>query len=524
MKPSWRHFIRWGALILSVIALLAAAIIYLFQREWNLAVQICLGLFIIGLAVFVAMDPGAIRKAMTGRQAKYGSNALILVIAFLGILVVINYLAYKNTKRWDLTEDQSNTLAKETVDVLKSLPDKVVAKAFFTTNSAVTASKENAKTLLDKYVYDGAGKFQYEFIDPNNDPAAATDAGISSDGTIVLYLGNTRRSITSISETEITGAMLRLMNPGNHVVYFLTGHGEFPIDSSGDQSYSQLKAALEAKNYTVSPLNLLSTNQIPSDASVIVIAGPMKPLSDSEVSLLDDYINNGGSMVVMEEPIVVTDFSDSPDPLANDLFQNYGIALGNDIVVDLQANQTYQQPFLAIADQYGQHVITDKMNGLGTFFPTARSVTTNDSTGNNYTKTILITTAQQSWAETDMASVKDGTMKPEQVADSFGPISIAAAAQGTSNTARLVVFGDADFALNGNFGTYGNGDMIVNSIDWEAKEVNLISLTPKTTVERTLVQPNAYTKNLIFLVSLIVLPGIVLVAGVGTWVTRRRRG
>jgi ABC-type uncharacterized transport system involved in gliding motility auxiliary subunit len=221
------------------------------------------------------------------------------------------------------------------------------------------------------------------------------------------------------------------MNPGTHVVYFLTGHGEFPIDGSGDQSYTQLKATLTSKNYTVSTLNLLTTNNIPTDASVIVIAGPQKPLSDTEVSLLEAYMKNGGSMVVMEEPPVLTQFGDSPDPLANILAQTYGITLGNDIVVDVQAAQSIQQPFIAIADQYGQHAITQKMSAMTTFYPTARSVTTNDSVGTDYTKTSLVMTADQSWAETDMASVKDGTMKPDEGVDTFGPITLAVAAQVT---------------------------------------------------------------------------------------------
>jgi ABC-type uncharacterized transport system involved in gliding motility auxiliary subunit len=524
MKNSWRQIIRWGALIISILAFLAAAGLYIVQRQWGLALQICLGVFIIGLAVFVAIDPGAIRKALTGRQAKYGSNALILSIAFLGILVVINYLAYKNTKRWDLTEDKSNTLAKETVDVLKSLPENVVAKAFYTTNSSVASSKDNAKTMLDKYVYDGAGKFQYEFIDPNKDPVAAQQAGITTDGTIVLYMGSSKQPVSTVSESDITGAMVRLMNPGTHVVYFLTGHGEYPITGGGEQSYTQLATDLGAKNYKVSTLNLLAVLQIPQDASVIMIDGPKKPLTDSEVSLLDTYIKSGGSVIVMEDPTVDTQFGDTPDPLANDLSQNYGIILGNNVVVDVYGYQAFQNPYFAVGYQYATHAITSKMNTMGTGFQNARSVSTDNSVGSDYSKTELINTVDQSWGETDMASIKDSTVKFDKGVDLAGPVPLAVAASQNTNNARLVVFGDADFATNTYYGFYGNGEMIVNSIDWAAKEENLISLTPKTSVERTLVQPKTYTMGLILLGSLIVLPGMVLVAGVGTWVARRRKG
>ncbi len=524
MNTKWRQIIRWGALIVSILALLAAAGVYIIQRQWNLAVQICLGVFFIGLAVFVAMDPGAIRNALTGRQAKYGSNALILTIAFLGILVVINFLAYKNTKRWDLTEDKSNTLAKETVDVLKSLPENVVAKAFYTTNSAVASSKESAKSLLDQYVYDGGGKFQYEFIDPNKDPVAAQQAGISTDGTIVLYMGASKQPVTSVSESDVTGAMVRLMNPGTHVVYFLTGHGEYPITGGGEQSYTQLATDLGAKNYKVSTLNLLAVLQIPQDASVIVIDGPKKPLSDAEVGLLDTYIKNGGSVIVMEDPPIDTQFGASPDPLENDLAQNYGIVLGDNVVVDVYGYQAFQNPYFAVGYQYATHAITSKMNTMGTGFQNARSVSADNAVGTDYAKTVLINTVDQSWGETDMASIKDNTVKFDNGVDLAGPVPLAVAASGNTNNARLVVFGDSDFATNTYYGFYGNGEMMMNSIDWAAKEDNLISLTSKTSVARTLVQPKTYTMGMILLGSLVVLPGIVLVAGVGTYVARRRRG
>ncbi|OGO11630.1 MAG: hypothetical protein A2Y53_05275 [Chloroflexi bacterium RBG_16_47_49] len=524
MTPEWRLITRRGSIVIALISLAVAAGLYIVQHQWNLYLQISLGLFITGIAVFIALDPGSIRKAITGRQARYGSNAFILTIAFLGILVVINYLAYKNTKRWDLTADQSNTLAKETLDVLEGLPDTVVAKAFYSSDATLASSKESAKILFDQYVYDSGGKFQYEFIDPVKDPVAAQEAGISKDGSIVLYMGNVMQPITSASETELTGAMVKLMNPGSHVLYFLTGHGEYPIEASGDQTFTQLKTVLESKNYTVKSLNLLATQQIPEDASVIVIAGPKKPLDDSEISLLDSYLKNDGSMVIMEEPTIVTEFGDDPDPLADYLAQTYGIVLGNDMVVDVQAAQSLQQPFIAIANQYAQHAITQKMSGMASFFPTARSVSIDENIGTDYSKTQLISTADQSWAEVDMASVKDGSMKPDQGVDTFGPVPLAAVAEGTNSSTRLVVFGDADFALNANYSVYGNGDMIVNSIDWAAKEESLINLTPKNTVDRYLVQPNAYSMGLIFLGSLVVLPGLILIAGIGSWVIRRRQG
>ena len=524
MKPKWHLISRWVSIIISLVSLVVAFGLYIVQHQWNLYLQISLGLFIIGLAVYVVLDPDSVRKLLTGRQVKYGSNTLILTVAFLGILVVVNYLGYKNTKRWDLTANQSNTLAKETVDVLKSLPDKVVAKAFFSSSTSLASSKDTTQNLLDQYVYDGGGKFQYEFIDPNKDPLAAQDAGITTDGTIVLYMGDSKQSAASNTETDITNALVRLMNPGTHVIYFLTGHGEYPISGGSDQSFTQLANTLTSKNYKVDTLNLLATNQIPQDASVVVVAGPQKPLSDVEVGLLDNYISSGGSVVILEDPTIDTQFDDTPDPLATDLAQTYGIILGDNVVMDAYGYQAFQNPFFAVGYQYATHAITQQMNTMGTGFQSARSVSADNSLGTDYSKTQLILTVDQSWGETDMASIQNNNVKFDEGVDMVGPVPLAVVATGTQNNSRLVVFGDSDFATNAYYVFYGNSDLIVNSIDWAAKEENLISLTPKNTVSRTLVQPKAYTMGLILLGSLIVLPGIVLVAGVGSWLGRRRQG
>ena len=354
-------------------------------------------------------------------------------------------------------------------------------------------------------------------------PAAAQAAGITKDGTVVLYMGDTKQLISSITETDLTGAMVRLMNPATHVIYFLTGHGVFPISGNNDQSFTLLSSALESANFKVSTLNLLTTGKIPDDASVVVVDGPKKPLSDAEVGLLDEYLKKGGAVVVMEDPTISTQFGDSPDPLATDLAKKYGVVLGNNVVVDTYGYSAFQNPYFALADKYGSHTITQQLT-LSTGFQNARSVSADSSVGTDYAKTELILTVSQSWGETDMASVQNNSVKFDQATDLAGPVPLAVAAEGTSTNARLVVFGNSNFATNAYYEFYGNSDMIVNSIDWAARVENIISLTPKTTVNRTLAQPQQYTMNLIELGSLVFIPGIILVAGVGTYIARKRQG
>ncbi|MEW6242077.1 MAG: hypothetical protein AB1564_14830, partial [Chloroflexota bacterium] len=94
------------------------------QDGLNLALQISAALLVLGLASYAWISPDRVRRFLTGRQARYGSNAFILILAFVGILVAVNFLAFNNPQSWDLTKDKQNPLAPETVQALRALPEK----------------------------------------------------------------------------------------------------------------------------------------------------------------------------------------------------------------------------------------------------------------------------------------------------------------------------------------------------------------------------------------------------------------
>jgi ABC-type uncharacterized transport system involved in gliding motility auxiliary subunit len=503
-------------LYLALIALLVSIGLYIVQRELTLYLQVSLGLILLGLALFTILDPRKVKQVFSGRQARYGSNALLISIAFIGILVVLNYWVYQGTQRWDLTEDQENTLATESIETLESLPEPVTAVAFFSPDR----STEQARSLLETYKFFGAGKFDYEFVDPLSNPVAAQEADVNRDGTIVLRMGERQEQVTISSELQMTGALVRLISEEQQIVYFLTGHGEYNPEDTGDQGYDRTRRTLEGKNYSVEVLNLLSSNQIPEDAAAIIIAGPIQPLTENEVALLDSYLSGGGALFVMEEPPPFTEFGNSPDPLAQYLSDEWGLALGENVVVDL----TSSQPYVTYADQYGNHPITEKMQRLSAAFPTARSVTTSDEVEEVESEEIVFT-APQSWAETDFESLSaGGEVSPQEGEDMIGPVPIGAVAERTGSEARIAVFGDADFATDANSRVLGNGDLFVNTLDWAVGQEELINLTPKNRTQRILLPPQPLVMNLILLGAVFIMPGLVLVAGVVVWVRRRRRG
>jgi ABC-type uncharacterized transport system involved in gliding motility auxiliary subunit len=85
---------------------------------------------------------------------------------------------------------------------------------------------------------------------------------------------------------------------------------------------------------------------------------------------------------------------------------------------------------------------------------------------------------------------------------------------------RIVVFGDSDFAANGWLGVPGNRDLFMNTINWLAQQENLISIRPRDPKD-TRMTLTADQQRRIFWITVIIIPGLILLAGVQTWWRRR---
>jgi ABC-type uncharacterized transport system involved in gliding motility auxiliary subunit len=504
--------------LLAIVKVLSLAKIYTLpnSQTFTWMIWISSGLIFLGLAAFALLDPQRVRELLTGRQARYGSNAAIMLLAFLGILLVINVLVFQNQgKPLDLTEDKQNSLAPETLNALKAISSPVHATAFFTTQT----NPATAQKLLDEYKANSKGLFTFEFINPDQNPLLAQHAGITGDGKIYLQMGTDHEIVATATEQDMTTGLIKLLNPSKQTIYFLTGHGERDIQNAGNPAYTLAKAALEAKNYTIQSLNLIAENKIPTDAKVIVVAGPTVPISPTEGSLLQDYVAKGGGLIVMMEPTPLTQFGTSADPLAAFLATDWGVTFDNDIVIDTNSNQ----PLYAVAAAYANHAITQKLQGLVSFYPNARSISISSTAAN--APTGLVATTSSAWGETDFSTLQTtGQATFKQGVDIPGPLTLIAVAENTTTGSHIVAIGDVDFASDAFFNQYANGDLFLNTVDWAAGQEKLINLTAPKTITRSLILPSSFWLLVMAISLLLILPGLVVAGGVISWLIRRSRG
>ncbi|NPA31733.1 MAG: GldG family protein [Chloroflexi bacterium] len=522
MNPTktWRTWLPWVALGLAVVGALVAAGAFFILRAFDTPVRVGLAVALVGLAAFVYLEPERVRRWLTGREARYGSNALVLSLAFIGILAALNYLASLYPQRWDLTEDRRNTLAPEIQEVLRALDEPVTAYAFYSAN----INRDYAREVLDKFALASEGKFTYKFVDPIANPALAQQYGVTRDGTVVLVMGDRHEQVLFLSDEEIANALARLMRPEERVVVFVTGHGEGDIETLGETGYSLLKDELTNRNFTVRTWSLPAEGSLPEDADVVIFAGPTQPFTDKERQVIQDYLANGGSVIFLFNTSV--EGAAEPDAdLQAYLADQWFVQVDDTVVVDTSSPQ---QPLIAVGIPTARHPVTQKLAGLVVLFPVARSVRALDGAPATLSVEELLHTTDRAWAETDLAAFTTSTPEGAQVAydegeDLPGPVPLVVVAHDTLTDARIVVVGDADFARNGFYQAYGNGLLLLDAVDWAAGQENLITITPKPQTQRYLKPLAGYGLSALALTSICLLPGVVLVIGGVVWFRRRMR-
>ncbi|MEQ8972086.1 MAG: Gldg family protein [Coleofasciculus sp. C1-SOL-03] len=386
IKWTYLKYLFWFGPILTIMGLTAQEV----AGEWSpvsLALLIA-GLLIIGLW-FLLLDQ--IAPGFWGRRStQVGTNAIIATLAMFVIIGLINFLGVRYGVQIDLTENQLFTLSPQSQQVVRNLEQPV--KVWVFESPANPADQE----LLENYRRYGSN-LEFEFVDPQLQPELAQKFNVNYIGEVYLEYGNQRELVQTISqgerlsEVQLTNAIERITGDRTDKVYFLQGHGERPLEASDEAGLSQAVSALEAKNFTVEPLNLAEQPSVPDDASLIVIAGPKRALFEPEVQALEDYLADGGSLLVMIDP----DTNPGLEPLLSD----WGVTLTNQIVIDAsgQGRLVGLGPATPLVTQYGDHPITQDFGTGFSIYPLAQPVDMEPVEG--IQETPLVITSPQSWAE-----------------------------------------------------------------------------------------------------------------------------
>ncbi len=451
-------------------------------------------------------------KAFSARRStRIGANSILMVLLFVGILVIVNFLAARHSVRWDLSENQNFTLAPETHRVLRRLARDVSITVF-------TREKDPGyqayKERLDSYKQ-ASHRLTVQFVDPERQPKVAQNYGITRTDTAIFESGPQSVRITSPSEVEITGALIRVSKDSKKRVVFLEGHGERSLEDKDRGGLALTKEALQKQGYEVGTIALLQETAVPANTDALIIAGPRRPITKEEKDRIQTYVAGGGHVMLLIDP-------DSQAGL-DDLLKGWGLELGPGVLVDLQDRLAQGDLTALLVRTFTDHEITHELTSA-VLFPLARHLTFREDVGKDWDYVPLARTSPRSWAETD---IKGRVVSYSEKEDIQGPLALAAAlspktppAEGKPRPA-LVVVGNSAFASNGFINFPGNSDFFLRSIGWLTEERDLISLTPKEPAMRPFV-PNPLQERILLYVQVILLPAVTILSGVMVWRKRRR--
>ena len=531
--------------IVGAVALLGGFTLWLWAddlRTYGTYLMIAGGVILAVAALFGSVN---IREALSGQRGRFAINAILMVAAFTGIVVFVNFISFHNVARADLTASKQFSLALQTAQVLENLNQNVHAVAFFVPERQDQAANQQlADDLMFEFERRSSRTFTYEFVDPESDPSRAELYELSQFPSIVFQAEDSGQAVVlnvpPLSEQDLTSMLLIVTGEQQKKVYFVTGHGEKDAinpDPEDGQGFAFAARGVLADSYTVDTLNLAQVGIIPEDAAVLVFPGPSRNMSIQEFDSYDAWLKNGGRAIFLVDP-------PAPNSVRT-LLEPWGIAVGDSTIVDpgsslfgdirspliqsghynLQTNITrdLDTVLLPQSTPIEINVEPEKVPPWVEYIPLARSTVLSWKTNSPESETFNPAAGDQIGPYNLGVVVHACGIVGEEIDTVLrvaGRSRECVSEEGTRGPTTLAIFGDSDFAGN-RYAPYStNLDFFLNAVNYVAEDYDLISIRPKPFAFRELVV-TSQEFDFIRFSSWFLLPAAIGMASIAVWWRRR---
>lgn len=472
-----------------------------------------LGFGVLGVAAYVGTNQSTIGRAFRGRSTPLLALEVVIAVGVVAMVVIVNLLAAKTQKEWDLTRDKLFTLQPQSIEIARRLDQPITVYAFFRKADPEVAKLEETLRLYRQHTT----KLELQVVDPDQAaPELIERYELTAKSEKIVLQGPLRYTkIRTGNENELTNGLLKLLERPVRKVGYLTGHREPDPESKTDEdALGEAIASLRAEGYDVAEVGLAEP---PKDVELLIVVAPRIELIPAELDALRTYLTEGGRLLVLLDPLRAGGLP----PLLREL----GAEVGSDLVVDPspQARAAGFSEATLVLRGYEAHPITGPLEGQVTIFHLVRSVAPRLGAAD---ATTLLQTGETSWAEADPRASGPYQLDP---IDSPGPVPLAVAVEthpfgrpGPAGPTRLVVFGDADFARNRLIAAGANRDLWVNAANWLLGEDDRVTVRPKQRQGDRLPLTEMQHYGIMFF-SVNLMPLVILGFGFSVWALRRRQ-
>ncbi|SHO50537.1 GldG family protein [Anaerocolumna xylanovorans] len=470
-----------------------------------------------------------IAASFSSRKFRGGAYATAVSAVVIVIVIILNVIISQLDLKIDVTNDNKYTLTSVTKDYVKKIKDDI------TIYYLVQTGQENKTTQQIVEKYPGiSSHIKVEYKDPLLYPNFASkyvDDKVTNDSVLVVnntnkrvkYVDSSSMVVSQIDyqtyqsyqtgidvEGQVTSAIQYVTTDNLPIMYTVTGHGEADLSST-------ITTALGKINVTQKSLNTLTTESIPEDCSVLLINVPQKDYSPDEVTLIKNYLSNGG------HAIIYTDYQATSLDNFSSLLNYYGVSVVPGFVVEGSRDHYMGQYINWIVPNIESHDITSSLKSANIYIvaPYSSGLQEADSVRSTIETTPLLITSDEAYSKTDVNSSNAGKEK----GDIEGPFNIGLAITEKYNEkeTKLIVYGSSALIDESMVATssLGNLDLFLNTVNYVTDKKDTLAVRTVST-EQQYLNVTAAKANLWSILIVVVLPVLVLVSG-GYVVLRRRK-
>ena len=483
-------------------------------------------------------------------------SVFIKILLITAIVVVANLLFSRFSPRLDFTGDKRYTLSPATLDVLKELDQTVSVTGHFTEDvpAQFKTIKEDFENLLIEYSNRSGGNVVYNFVNPNE--SEETEVKTQQEGIRPIPL-NVRERDKNTQQRVYLGAKLEygenasetipLVDPNGSMEYELTSRikkmaskNKPKVGIITNGGASGLAAMPQAKEqldilYEVKDASLTDSLQ---QYEVLMLLAPKDSFTNADLAALDNYLAQGKGLVLALNRVNINQQTGQGEGINTGLeiwLEQKGIQIKEEFAIDVKCgaisvprqqgpftfNTQVNFPYFVLASNFKGHPVTNGVEQVT--FPFVSSITYTGK-NNDVIYTPLVLTSAQSGAEA--VPVTFDINKPLQGYNYYtSGITLASALEGKLSNGnglptKMVVFGDGDFAVNGQGEqaqrlSPDNINLLCNAVDWMADDSGLKDLRTKIVTARPLdaktdaERRNIKAFNFVLPIGLILLYGII---------------
>jgi len=528
----WASYLGGAALLTGIIGLI-------WQGGLSPFVIAALAVGVAGIALWAFMTPDEFRSFISGRQVRYSTSAVFATLLLAGIVAMAYVVLARGVLTLDMTEGQRFTLSNETLAVLERVTRPIRITAFYSSRALDLRQVDDQFYRL--YSVATNDVISREYIDPIEQPAIAERFNVLNEGDVYLSYLNADGAVdfgtvarvprSGGQERDMSEAIARLLISGTLKVYFEVSHGERDALDGSQTGLLGVNNGIQESGLITAPLNLAEVaatgGAIPDDASALILARPTTDFSAAEIGVIDVYLSGGGGLFIMADALFNEDaFMRQKGAFNQYLWQTYGIRALDAVVVDPASSG--QTPLDVIsAAVFPDNAIAARLDqeNAPTLFSVARAVEVSETPPVNTPNGRVILSSEQSFGETNLQALSEtDTYQFDALQDIPGPLATVAFAYNTQTGAKILLVGDSDFATNGLILSGGNSLLFTDGLSWLTGFGERINFAPQAyNTGVPFIFVSGQQLDLVAFITVILMPGIVLLAGLVVWTRRARQ-